>query len=160
MLAGILILRRILFAPFGLAIRAARDSDLRADAIGVDVKRVQWVAFVVAGLFGGIAGAIYVFSKGGISPEAIGVGRSIDGLVMVLLGGVQTLFGPIVGASIFTWLHDSVARETDYWKAVLGMIILLIVLIFPAGIVGTLSHLWQWIKHHRPLQTKKVEVSK
>ncbi|ETX12108.1 ABC transporter permease [Marinomonas ushuaiensis DSM 15871] len=160
MLAGILILRRILFAPFGLAIRAARDSSLRADAIGVDVKRVQWVAFVVAGLFGGIAGAVYVFSKGGISPEAIGVGRSIDGLVMVLLGGVQTLFGPIVGASIFTWLHDSVARETDYWKAVLGMIILLIVLIFPAGIVGTLSHLWQWIKHHRPLQTKKVEASK
>lgn len=160
MLAGILILRRILFAPFGLAIRAARDSALRSDAIGIDVKRMQWVAFVIAGLFGGIAGAIYVFSKGGISPEAIGVGRSIDGLVMVLLGGVQTLFGPIVGASIFTWLHDSVARETDYWKAVLGMIILLIVLLFPAGIVGTLSHLWQWIQHHVPWKMKKVEASK
>jgi len=156
-LAGILILRRILFAPFGLALRAARDSSLRADAIGVDVKRIQWAAFVVAGLFGGIAGAVYVFSKGGISPEAIGVGRSIDGLVMVLLGGVQTLLGPIVGAGVFTWLHDSVARETDYWKAVLGMIILLIVLLFPAGIVGTLSHLWQWVKQHQFPQNIKQE---
>ncbi|SDH57998.1 branched-chain amino acid transport system permease protein [Vibrio xiamenensis] len=146
-IVGVLVLRRILFAPFGLSLRAARDSYLRADAIGIDVKRVQWVAFIVAGLFGGIAGAIYTFSKGGISPEAIGVERSIDGLVMVLLGGVQTLFGPIVGATVFTWLHDLVARDTDYWKAVLGMIILLIVLLFPAGIVGTLSHLWQWGKH-------------
>ncbi|MDB4836980.1 ABC transporter permease [Marinomonas sp.] len=156
-LVGVLVLRRVLFAPFGLALRAARDSALRADAIGIDVKRIQWAAFVVAGLFGGIAGAVYVFSKGGISPEAIGVARSIDGLVMVLLGGVQTLIGPIVGASVFTWLHDAVARETDYWKAVLGMIILLIVLLFPAGIVGTLSHLWQWVKQHKPLNVEKSE---
>ena len=157
-LVSVLVLRRILFAPFGLALRAARDSSLRADAIGIDVKRIQWAAFVVAGLFGGIAGAIYTFSKGGISPEAIGVGRSVDGLVMVLLGGVQTLLGPIVGASVFTWLHDAVARETDYWKAVLGMIILFIVLLFPAGIVGTLSHFWQWIKQcQQSPQTKKVK---
>lgn len=154
-LAGVLLLRRILFAPFGLALRAARDSSLRADAIGIDVKRIQWAAFVVAGLFGGVAGAVYVFSKGGISPEAIGVARSIDGLVMVLLGGVQTLLGPIVGASIFTWLHDAVARETDYWKAVLGMIILMIVLLFPAGIVGSLGHLWQWVKQRQIPKAKK-----
>ncbi|MDH2436324.1 ABC transporter permease [Pokkaliibacter sp. MBI-7] len=138
--AGVLLLRRILFSPFGYALRAARDSALRADAIGIDVKRVQWMAFAVAGLFGGVAGALFAFSKGSISPEAIGVGRSIDGLVMVLLGGIQTLIGPIAGASLFTWLHDSIARETEYWKAVLGLVVLVLVLLFPAGIVGTLHH--------------------
>ena len=70
------------------------------------------------------------------------MGRSIDGLVMVLLGGVQTLFGPIVGASLFTWLEDTVARETDYWRAMLGGVILVLVLVFPAGVVGTLRNLF------------------
>jgi len=133
---AVLLLWRILFAPFGYALRAGRDSALRADAIGIDVKRVQWVAFVVAGLFAGLAGALYAFSKGSISPDSMAVGRSVDGLVMVLLGGLQTLAGPLVGAVSFTWLQDTVARSTDYWRALLGGIILLLVLAFPMGIAG------------------------
>ena len=66
----------------------------------------------------------------------ISVGRSVDGLVMVLLGGLQTLTGPIVGAAVFTWLQDTVARQTDYWQALLGAAILLLVIAFPQGIVG------------------------
>jgi branched-chain amino acid transport system permease protein len=132
----VLLMRRILFAPFGYAMRAGRDSLLRSDAIGIDVKRVQWAAFVLAGLFCGVAGALFAFSKGSISPETISVGHSVDGLVMVLLGGVQTLSGPLVGAAVFTWLQDSLARETEYWRALLGGSILLLVLVFPQGIVG------------------------
>lgn len=134
--AAVLALRRILFSPFGYAMRAGRDSPLRADAIGIDVKRVQWAAFVLAGLFAGLAGALFVFSKGSISPESMAVGKSVDGLVMVLLGGLQTLAGPVVGAVTFTWLQDSVARSTDYWRALLGVIILVLVLLFPQGIAG------------------------
>ena len=130
------LMRRILFSPFGYAMRAGRDSPLRSDAIGVDVKRVQWMAFVLAGLFCGVAGALFAFSKGSISPETISVGRSVDGLVMVLLGGVQTLSGPIVGGVLFTWLQDLLARETEYWRALLGGIVLFLVLAFPQGIVG------------------------
>ena len=133
---AVLLMHRMLYSPFGYGLRAARDSVLRSDAIGMDVKRLQWVAFVLAGTLAGLAGALYAFSKGSISPESLSVGRSIDGLVMVLLGGVQTLVGPIVGAVTFTWLHDTVARNTDYWRAVLGGIILLLVLLFPQGIVG------------------------
>ena len=133
---AVLLMHRMLYSPFGYGLRAARDSALRSDAIGMDVKRLQWVAFVLAGTFAGLAGALYAFSKGSISPESLSVGRSIDGLVMVLLGGVQTLVGPIVGAVTFTWLHDTVARNTDYWRAVLGGIMLLLVLLFPQGIVG------------------------
>ena len=133
---GVLALRRVLFSPFGLAMRAGRDSPLRADAIGIDVQRVQWAAFVLAALAAGLAGSLYAFSKGSISPDSLGVGKSVDGLVMVLLGGVQTLAGPVVGAVSFTWLQDTVARSTDYWRALLGAIVLLLVLAFPQGIAG------------------------
>ncbi len=129
-------LRRFLFSPFGYAMRAGRDSFLRADAIGIDVKRMQWTAFIVAGFFAGIAGALFAFSKGSISPEALYVGRSVDGLVMVLLGGLQTLSGPVVGAVSFTWLQDTMARNTEYWRAMLGAVILILVLLFPQGIAG------------------------
>jgi len=134
--AGILMLRRVLFSPFGYALRAGRDSVLRADAIGIDVKRMQWTAFVIAGAAAGLAGSLYAFSKGSISPESLSVDKSVDGLVMVLLGGIQTLAGPVVGAVTFSWLHDTVARNTDYWRATLGAIILLLVLLFPQGIAG------------------------
>ena len=134
--AGVLILHRVLHSPFGYAMRAARDSVLRSDAIGIDVRHINWVAFVVAGTFAGLAGALYAFSKGSISPETLHVNRSVDGLVMVLLGGLQTLAGPVVGAVTFTWLHDTVARNTEYWRAMLGTIILLLVLLFPQGLAG------------------------
>lgn len=134
--AGILLIRRILFSPFGYALRAGRDSGLRSDAIGINVKRVQWIAFVMAGMVCGVAGALFAFSKGSISPETVAVGRSVDGLVMVLLGGVQTLGGPIVGSAVFTWLQDVVVRQTEYWRALLGLTILVLVLAFPQGIVG------------------------
>ncbi|MGF6607312.1 branched-chain amino acid transport system permease protein [Paraburkholderia sp. WSM4175] len=133
---GVWLLRRMLFSPLGYAMRASRDSALRAEAIGIDVKRVQWASFVIAALFCGLAGSLYAFSKGNISPEVISVSRSVDGLVMVLLGGLQTLSGPIVGAAVFTWLQDTVARQTDYWQALLGFAILLLVIAFPQGIVG------------------------
>ncbi|OZI23891.1 ABC transporter permease [Bordetella genomosp. 9] len=135
---GVLLLRRVLYSPFGYAMRAGRDSVLRSDAIGLDVRRVQWAAFVVAGLFAGLAGALYAFSKGSIAPDVMSVGKSVDGLVMVLLGGIQTLAGPIVGATAYTWLQDNVMRATDYWRALLGGVILLLVLAFPQGIAGYL----------------------
>ena len=135
-LAGLLLLRRMLQAPFGYALRATRDSPLRAEALGMDVKRVQWVAFIISGTVAGLAGALYAFSKGSISPEIMHVSHSVDALVMVMLGGIQSMAGPITGAATFVWLHDVVARNTEYWRAVLGGIILLLVLLFPQGISG------------------------
>jgi branched-chain amino acid transport system permease protein len=140
--AGVLGLRRVLFSPFGLAMRASRDSPLRADAIGINVQHIQWAAFVVAAVAAGLAGSLYAFSKGSISPDSMAVGKSVDGLVMVLLGGVQTLAGPVVGAVSFTWLQDTVARSTDYWRALLGGIVLLLVLAFPQGIAGFVAQLF------------------
>ena len=140
-LLGVLMLRRFLFAPFGYAMRAGRDNPLRAEALGIDVKRVNWLAFAAAGAVCGIAGGLFAFAKGSISPETIHVGRSIDGIVMVLLGGIQTVVGPVVGASVYATLQDTVMRQTEYWRALLGLIILFLVLVFPSGIAGTTAAL-------------------
>jgi branched-chain amino acid transport system permease protein len=141
-LCGVLLLWRMLFAPFGYAMRAGRDSPLRAEAIGINVKRVHWIGFAIAGAVGGLAGALFAFAKGSISPETIAVGRSVDGMVMVLLGGLQTLVGPVVGASVFAVLQDTIMRQTEFWRALLGAIILTLVLVFPLGLVGSVARLF------------------
>ena len=147
--ASVLALWQVLYAPLGYALRASRDAPLRAEAIGIAVARVQWMGFVLAASVAGLAGALFAFSKGSISPETMSVAKSVDGLVMVLLGGVQTLVGPILGAFSFTWLHDAVARNTDYWRATLGAVILLLVLLFPQGIAGYGKRWWQWLLQRR-----------
>ena len=132
----------IAHAPFGYALRACRDSPLRAEAIGIDVKRTHWMAFALAGGFAGLAGGLYAFSKGSISPETLAIPRSVDALVMVLLGGLNALAGPLLGAAAFTWLSDTLARATEYWHAVFGATILLIVVAAPMGIGGALQRLF------------------
>ncbi|MGQ9368016.1 ABC transporter permease [Azospirillum sp. ST 5-10] len=136
---AVLLLRRVIFAPFGYGLRASRDSVLRAHAIGIDTRRHQWLAFIVAGAFAGIAGGFYAFSKGSVFPTYLSISASVDGLVMVLLGGVQTLAGPIVGAALFHGLETEIVRHTDYWRIALGGIIIVLVLAFPRGVVGALA---------------------
>ena len=102
---------------------------------------MQWLAFMVSALLAGLSGAIYTFAKGTISPEALGVGRSVDGLVMVLLGGLQALAGPVVGAVAYTGLQDVLMRGSDYWRATLGGVILLLVMAFPQGLAGGVQRL-------------------
>ena len=101
-----------LASPFGNALRASRDSPVRAEAIGIDVRAQRWTAFMIAGAQPpGFAGALFAFSKGSISPETLSVPRSVDGLVMVL-GGVQTLTGPGVGSGALH-LAGGLARARD-----------------------------------------------
>jgi branched-chain amino acid transport system permease protein len=136
----------IAHTPFGYSLRACRDSPMRAASIGINVRRTQWSAFAVAGAFAGLAGGIYAFSKGSISPETLAIPRSVDALVMVLLGGLNALAGPLIGAAAFTWLSDALARATEYWRAVLGAAILLTVIAFPMGIGGAIT---RWLARRR-----------
>jgi branched-chain amino acid transport system permease protein len=136
---GILVLRYFIFTPFGYTMRACRDSALRVDSIGIDLRRHQWLAFIVAGVFTGLAGGIYVFSKGSVFPDEMAIPRSFDFLYMVLLGGVETLSGPVVGSAAFTWLHDKISR-IDFWQFILGLIFIFLVVAFPQGIVGSIHN--------------------
>lgn len=134
-IGGILALRYLIFAPFGYTMRACRDSALRAESIGINLRNHQWLAFAIAGGFAGLAGGIYVFSKGSVFPDEMAIPRSFDFLLMVLLGGVNTVFGPIVGSAAFIWLHDKISR-IDFWQFILGCIFIVLVVAFPHGIAG------------------------
>jgi branched-chain amino acid transport system permease protein len=133
---GILVLRQFVFAPFGMGLRACRDSPLRAEAIGIDRAGHQRRAFVVAGAFAGVGGALYAFLKGSVFPDVLAIPLSVDGLVMVLLGGVQTLTGPVVGAAVYKTLQVYLSTWTDYWRLVVGVVVIALVVAFPRGIVG------------------------
>src|SRR6201997_744784 len=132
-------LRIVVFSPFGFALRASRDSPLRSEAVGIDGKRIQWTAFVIAGTVAGLAGALFAYLKGSVFPDNLGIPLSVDALVMVLLGGVETVSGGIVGAIVYKALNIWLVSQTDLSKLVLGAFIVLIVVAFPKGIVGTLE---------------------
>src|SRR6201989_2227670 len=139
-------LRIAVFSPFGFALRATRDSPLRGEAVGIDGKRVQWTAFVIAGTVAGVAGALFAYLKGSVFPDVMGISLSVDALVMVLLGGVETISGAVVGAVVYKALNIWLVSHTDLSKLVLGGFIVLIVVAFPKGIVGvieSLRHRWR-----------------
>jgi len=134
--AAIILLRRIIYAPFGYTLRAARDSAMRADAIGIDVRAHRWLGFTLSGAAAGLAGGLYAFSKGSIDPTLISISLSIDFLVMVLVGGIQTVIGPLVGAGVFHSVKDFFMPLTDFWRFWLGLSIIIMVVAFPRGLAG------------------------
>ncbi|WP_306005496.1 ABC transporter permease [Aquicoccus porphyridii] len=139
-IGGIWFLRRVAHSPFGYGLRGIRDSDVRAEAIGMDVKFHQWMGFALAGTMAGVAGVVFVFSKGSVFPDVLGIAQSVDGLIMVLLGGIHALAGPILGAGVFVLIEDWVSR-LDYWRFIFGMIILGVVLLAPDGVAGGVDRL-------------------
>ncbi|WP_431859107.1 ABC transporter permease [Azospirillum sp.] len=139
--AALWTLRRAAFAPFGYALRAGRDSPLRAEAVGIDVRHHQWLGFALAGTTAGLAGGLYAFAKGSVFPTLLAVPQSVDALVMVLMGGIQTVAGPVVGAAAFHLLRTSL-MATEYWRVILGLVIVALVLLFPQGIAGFARRFW------------------
>ncbi len=135
-LAAIAALHHVIHSPFGYALRAARDSATRADAIGLDVIGLRWAAFTIAGAAAGLAGALYAFSKGSIDPTLLSIPQSVDFLAMILTGGIQAVTGALAGAGIFHIIKDIALPLTHYWRALMGVAIIAIVLLFPHGIAG------------------------
>ena len=132
---GVLVLRRVLFSPFGFALRAGRDAPARAAASGIDSASHRLAAFTLSGAAAGLAGAIFTYSKGSAFPTYISVSHSVDALIMVLLGGIGSLAGPVIGAIAYTGLFD-LLLASDFWRARLGAVIIALVLFFPAGLAG------------------------
>ena len=111
--SGILILRHVAHSPFGYALRAARDSERQAEATGIDTRKVRLLAFGFAGFMGGLAGALFVFSKGSVFPNELEIARSFDALIVVFLGGVKTLAGGVVGAGFFKGIEGVGLRRVE-----------------------------------------------
>ena len=139
LIAGIYLVARIVNSRFGLVIRGARSNDRRMRAIGFPTFRYRLVCFVIAGALCGLAGALLANHTNFISPALMQWTRSGDLIVMVVLGGLGSLFGPLIGAAAFLVLEEGLSRLTEYPDLILGPVLLLVAIYVNGGIEGLLE---------------------
>jgi branched-chain amino acid transport system permease protein len=136
------ILHRVVRSPFGRVLTTIRDNPERAAFIGVNVRAYQLAAFVVAGGFAGFAGALYGIFSRGVFADYVFWSKSAEVMMMAILGGMNYFWGPPVGALALVWLNQEITDYTEYWPFVLGTMLLVLLFVFPGGIVGGLDLLW------------------
>ncbi|MBT4504424.1 MAG: branched-chain amino acid ABC transporter permease [Gemmatimonadetes bacterium] len=127
---------RICHSAFGRTLVAVRENPLRTGFVGIDVRKMRLAAFVVAGTFAGIAGALFAMYNRGMYTESAFWTESAQVLIMTLLGGMYSFFGPALGAAVLYLLEVSINQYTEYWPAILGTLLILIVLFLPDGLAG------------------------
>jgi branched-chain amino acid transport system permease protein len=145
-IASVVAIGLIVRSKFGRALHGVRESETRMTALGYDVWRLKYVAFVVAGLFSGLAGGLYAYFNQFVSPEYVHVARSAEVLLMVIVGGTGTLAGPVVGAAFMVLLEDVTSTLTERWLLVLGAVYIVVTFLAPKGIVGSLDALRQRVR--------------
>jgi branched-chain amino acid transport system permease protein len=134
---------RILNSPFGAVMETIRENDKRASACGYDVAKSKWLAFVLSAAVCGLAGTLRALHLSIVPIDSLHYVQSGQAVMMSLLGGMGTFFGPFVGAAVFLLLEDVVTTATKYWMAVVGIVFMVFVLFFPKGIWGSILH---WIE--------------
>ena len=136
-------LKRIVASPFGRMLTTIRENPERAAFIGVDVRRYELAAFVLAGAFAGIAGGLFGIFNRGVFPDFAYWNKSAEVLIMTLLGGIHTFYGPAVGAAALIWLNQQIVSYTQYWPLILGTILVVLLFVFPGGIGGAAGALFE-----------------
>lgn len=126
-------------SPFGHALRGVRESETRMQALGYNVWLYKYLAFIIAGSFAGLAGMLFTYYNGFVSPADLSILLSAKVLLMVILGGAGTLFGPALGAGVIVLLENLISPYTERWLLILGAIYVAVVLFAPHGIIGTLK---------------------
>jgi branched-chain amino acid transport system permease protein len=129
----------IVHSPFGKALQAIRDNETRAEFVGIQVRRYRWLAFLISGVFTGLAGALWAPLNGLVTPDILYWPFSGEIVFLAVLGGFRTFWGPIVGAIVFNYLKTYAIGYTVYWQFLLGAVLIFLVLALPDGIVGTLK---------------------
>ena len=133
----------IVHSPFGKALQAIRDNEVRARFIGLRIRRFRWIAFLVSGTFTGVAGILWVPLNGLTTPDVLYWTFSGEIVFTALLGGFRNFTGPIVGGIVFTYLKTYAVATTEYWQLLLGVVLVTLVLVLPTGIVGAISRAGQ-----------------
>jgi len=131
----------IVHSPFGKTLQAIRDNETRARFLGVRIWRYRWLAFLVSGIFTGLAGTLWVPLNGLTTPDVLYWPQSGKIVFFAVLGGFRNFSGPIVGAVLFNYLEVYAIALTEYWQITLGAILIILVTFLPAGIVGTAQRL-------------------
>lgn len=130
------LMHRIVNSPFGRTFQGIRDNPQRTEAVGVNVKRHQLLGLVIAGAFGGVAGALFVTVEGSVFPELMFWTLSLEILIMCLLGGWFVFMGPMLGAAIIVMMRTFVGIHTEYWTMILGIVLMLLIFFLPEGVLG------------------------
>jgi len=132
----LIVMYMIFKSPFGATLQAIRDNPERCEAIGINVRRHQLIAIVIATFFAGIAGVLFVVVEGSVFPDLLFWVLSLEIFIMCLLGGWFTFAGPILGAAIMISLRTFVGIHTEYWTLILGIILILLIFFLPEGVWG------------------------
>ncbi len=135
--AGIMAL--LLRSPFGHTLLAIRENERRARFLGIPVDRHIWMSFVISGFFASLAGTLYAYLDNFVDPRAFHWQQSGDFVIMAVLGGMRSFWGPLIGAAIFAVLQDKISSVTDYWMSILGVFFVLAVVFFPRGVLGMIK---------------------
>jgi branched-chain amino acid transport system permease protein len=133
------ILYLFVHSRFGLALRGISESETRMETLGYSVWLYKYIAFIVSGLFAGLAGMLFTYYNGFVSPVDLSIVLSAKVLLMVILGGAGTLFGPALGAGVIVLLENLVSARTGRWILILGVIYVTVAMFAPHGIIGTLK---------------------
>ena len=136
---SVAVLYRLAISPFGLTLRAIRENAERAEFSGIRVRRTVFIAFVVAGFFAGLAGALLAPLEQTVAPTAAHWTKSAEPVMATLIGGPFAFAGPIVGAAVYLGLKEIIVRFTEYWLLVFGLVLLATVLAFRGGLLGVLT---------------------
>ena len=133
--------RALVRSPFGKALQAIRENERRFTSLGRDPRPFKLVVFVIAAVFAGLAGALFAPFRGFASPEVMFWLFSGQGLMMVIMGGIGTLVGPVVGAMVFILIQEVLSSYTEHWMIFTGALFVLMVIFLPGGLVGTARRL-------------------
>ena len=137
------IMYRILKSPYGSALQGIRDNPVRSAMIGVNVKRHQLLALIIAGFFAGVAGTLFVVVDNTVFPDMMFWTLSMEAVIMCLLGGWLTFLGPMLGAAMIVLIRTFVSTFTVYWALVLGIIFMLVIFFLPNGVLGWIESLFK-----------------
>jgi branched-chain amino acid transport system permease protein len=146
----------IVRSPFGRSLEGIRERELRMKILGYNTWLHKYVAFVIAGGFGGLAGVLWAHTTGIVSPETVILTTSVDALLMAVLGGAGTLVGGVIGAFIVFGLREYLSTVVPWWQYVLGAVYVLTILYLPNGLIGVPA----WIRQRRAAQAKRQEAKK
>jgi branched-chain amino acid transport system permease protein len=145
----------ILKSPFGTTLLAIRDNPERCEAVGINVRRHQLLAVVIATFFAGLAGVLFVVLEGSVFPDLMFWTLSLEVFIMCLLGGWFTFAGPILGAAMMVALRTFVGTYTQYWTLILGIILILLIFFLPEGVMGFLARRWASPSRWRPSKSHR-----
>jgi branched-chain amino acid transport system permease protein len=133
------IMAALIRSPFGRTLIAIRENERRARFLGIPVDKHIWMSFVVSGTFAAVAGTLYALLQNFTDPRALRWDQSGNFVIMAVLGGMRSFWGPLIGAAVFVVLQDYVSSQTENWMSVIGVFFMLIVLFFPRGVLGMLK---------------------